>query len=209
MIRVERKDEPDGFNEQVRVPGKDYMAKNPGKEPPDYWKNCKSDLYKAYNGYCAYTTFRINGRLNAVVDHFLPRSHHPEQLYEWSNYRLSSFHINSVKKDHEPIIDPFELPENAFRLADDMRIEVNPEAFSDEEGRALAHKTLQILRLNRPEWLADRAEMIDEALRLKNEAEEGDDAYEHLISANLYKQSRFLHQEAVRKGYVTPNIRQC
>lgn len=204
MIRVERKDEPAGFNELVRVPGKAYTEKNPNKKPPELWKKCKSDLYKAYDGYCAYTTFKINGQLNAVVDHFLPGSHHSEQLYEWSNYRLSSFHINSVKKDCESIADPFELPENAYRLANDMSIEVNPEAFSDEESRALAHTTIQRLKLNRPEWLADRADMIEEALKLEKEAIEGDMAYHLLISDQLYKQSRFLHQEAVRMGYVKP-----
>lgn len=204
MIRVERMDEPAGFNEKVRVPGKAYVGKNPEKKPPKFWKECRSELYKAYDGYCAYTTFKINGQLNAVVDHFLPQSLHPELLYEWSNYRLSSFHINSVKKDCELIIDPFELPENAFRLADDMSIEVNSEAFTNEEDRTLAHNTLQFLKLNRPEWLADRARMLEEALELKKEASKGDEAYHFLISKQLYKQSRFLHQEAVRMGYVNP-----
>lgn len=203
MIRVERKEEPADFNEAVRVPGNDFVSKNPkGKEPPKFWNRCREDLYEAYEGYCAYTTFKINCRLDAVVDHFLPQSRHPELRYEWSNYRLASSHINSVKKDAEPIFDPFELPEEAFRLAEDMRIEVNPEAFSDEKDLALASETLRRLGLNRPELIADRTEMQDEALRLIGEGMSDEIAL--IVSESLLKQSRFLHREAVRKGYVKP-----
>lgn len=200
MIRVERKEEPADFDKKVRARGEAYLSKHPGKEPLNYWKNCKEDLYRAYNGYCAYTTFRINGRLDAVVDHFLPKSRHPELCYEWSNYRLSSFHINSVKKDSEQVIDPFELPEDAFRLAEDMRIEVNLEAFSREEDLDLARKTLQILNLNSPALVEDRVRMQDEALSLIKEGMSEDVAF--IVSKQLLKQSRFIHREAVRKGYV-------
>ena len=202
MIRVERKEEPADFNEEVRVPGNNFVARNPKRKPPKYWNKCRGDLYKAYEGYCAYTTFKINCRLDAVVDHFLPQSRHPELRYEWSNYRLASSHINSVKKDAEPIFDPFELPEEAFRLAEDMRIEVNPEAFSDEKDLALASETLRRLGLNRPELIADRTEMQDEALRLIGEGMSDEIAL--IVSESLLKQSRFLHREAVRKGYVKP-----
>ncbi len=202
MIRVERKEEPADFDKKVRVRGKAYLSKHPGKEPLDYWKNCKEDLYEAYDGYCAYTTFRINSRLDAVVDHFLSKSRHPELCYEWSNYRLSSFHINSVKKDSEQVIDPFELPEDAFRLAEDMSIEVNPEAFSGEEDLASARKTLQILDLNCPALIEDRVRMQDEALRLIKERTNDDVV--SIVSRQLLKQSRFIHREAVRKGYVKP-----
>ena len=173
MIRVERKEEPADFDREVRVPGNHFVSQNPGKEPRKFWNKCREDLYKAYEGYCAYTTFKINCRLDAVVDHFLPQSLHPELRYEWSNYRLASFHINSVKKDAEPIFDPFELPEDAFRL-----------------------------KLNCPELIADRTEMRDEALRLIEEGMSEEAAL--IVSKQLLEQSRFLHREAVRKGYVKP-----
>lgn len=197
---MERKEEPANFDRDVRIPGNAYISKHPRKKTPAYWEKCKGDLYKAYGGYCAYTTFKIKGQLNAVVDHFLPKSRHPALCYEWSNYRLSSSYINSVKKDSERIIDPFELPEDAFRLADDMRIEVNSEAFSNEDDRALAHDTLRILHLNCPEWVASRMEMQEEALRLIEEGMGGNTAL--IVSKQLLGQSRFLHREAVRKGYV-------
>lgn len=200
MIRVERKCEPATFDLSVRKPGNDFVKKNPKKQPPKYWRECREDLYNAYEGYCAYTTFKINGRGNAVVDHFLPQKTHPNLLYEWSNYRLSSFHVNSVKKDIEPIIDPFELPEDAFRLAEDMNIEVNTSAFSDAKELALARDTLKRLKLNSPELIADRREMLDEALR---EVKEHPNAT-RLVSEMLYRQSRFLHREMVRKGYISP-----
>ena len=202
MIRVERKEEPADFDREVRVPGNHFVSQNPGKEPRKFWNKCREDLYKAYGGYCAYTTFKINCRLDAVVDHFLPQSLHPELRYEWSNYRLASFHINSVKKDAEPIFDPFELPEDAFRLAEDMSIVVNPGAFPSEEDLALANETLRRLKLNCPELIADRMEMRDEALRLIEEGMSEEAAL--IVSKQLLEQSRFLHREAVRKGYVKP-----
>ncbi len=204
MIRVERQEEPPNFDKEVRARGNDYVAKHPGEKPPAYWNNCKGDLYRAYGGYCAYTTIRINGQSNSVVDHFLPQSRHPELRYEWSNYRLSSFYINSVKRDAEPIIDPFELPENAFHLAEDMSIEVNPEAFANEEAVALAQDTLRRLKLNSPEWLADREGFLEEALKLQQEGKTRDKTNDLHISRQLYGLSRFLHQEAVRMGYVKP-----
>ena len=90
----------------------------------------------------------------------------------------------------------------AFRLAEDMRIEVNPEAFSDEKDLALASETLRRLGLNRPELVADRTEMQDEAMRLIEEGTSDEIAL--IVSESLLKQSRFLHREAVRKGYVKP-----
>ncbi len=100
------------------------------------------------------------------------------------------------------MIDPFEWPEDAFRLAEDMSIEVNPEAFSGEEDLASAHKTLQILDLNCPALIEDRVRMQDEALRLIKERTNDDVV--SIVSRQLLKQSRFIHREAVRKGYVKP-----
>lgn len=200
MIRVEPAAEPDNFDATVRQPGLKYLAENPGREPRAYWKACKRDLFHAYHGYCAYTTFRINSRNDAVVDHFLPKSRHPDLCYEWSNYRLSSFHINSVKNNAENISDPFTLPDNAFRLTAGMKVEVNAEAFRTEEERRLAQHTIYRLKLNSSELIADRRCMLDAAMELlKNGREKAS-----VVAQVLRHQSRFIYNEAVRMGCVPP-----
>ncbi|MBQ7023118.1 MAG: hypothetical protein IJN29_06020 [Akkermansia sp.] len=204
MIKVTQADEPEHFDTQVRQPGLAYLEKHPEKAPYPYWKNCRDELYKAYHGYCAYTTFKINSRLDAVVDHFLPKAHHAEQCYEWTNYRLSSFHINAVKKDSEEIADPFLLPENAFRLEEDMKIEVNEEAFLSDSERELARRTITRLKLNEHELVDDRTDMMNSVLKLLNE--NADDYSKAIVAKQLHAQSRFLYQEAVRLKYITPVV---
>ncbi|MGN0874366.1 MAG: hypothetical protein ACI4OZ_04165 [Akkermansia sp.] len=133
------------------------------------------------------------------MDHFLPKSRHPDQCYEWSNYRLSSFHINSVKNNAENISDPFTLPDNAFRLTAGMKVEVNAEAFRTEEERRLAQHTIYRLKLNSSELIADRRCMPDAAMELS----ENDRDKASVVAQVLRRQSRFIYNEAVRMGCVT------
>lgn len=202
MIKIEPAEEPSDFEKKVRKPGLAYLAAHPGKEPKSLWNNCRSDMYNAYGGYCAYTTFKINSRLDAVVDHFLPKSSHVDKVYEWSNFRLSSFHVNSVKKDSENIVDPFKLPENAFHLEEDMILAVNDGAFLSEEECTLAHETIKRLKLNSRELIDDRNEMLIEFLRIKKEY--SDVHSKQILACLLNGRSRFLYQEAVRLKYIEP-----
>lgn len=202
MIKIKPAEEPSDFEERVRKPGLDYLAVHPGKGPKPLWNNCRNDLYNAYGGYCAYTTFRINSRLDAVVDHFLPKSSHVDKVYEWSNFRLSSFHVNSVKKDSENIVDPFKLPENAFHLEEDMILAVNDGAFLSEEECTLAHETIKRLKLNSRELIDDRNDMLNEFFRIKKE--DADANNQQILAYLLNRRSRFLYQEAVRLEYIAP-----
>lgn len=203
MIRIELAKEPPDFNEKVRLPGREYLCSHPKGELRPYWTACKNALYEAYQGYCSYTTFRIPSRLDAVVDHFLPKSTHPDSAYEWDNYRLSSFHVNSVKNDSEEIIDPMLIPENGFLLEEDMKIKANPAAFDTFESLHLAEKTIERLKLNSAELIHDRNALIEEMLSCVNEC--GDAAESLTIVARmLCKQSRFLYREAVRLNYLPP-----
>lgn len=212
MRKIEQAPEPEGFDEKVRQPGMEFLATHPkGTKPKDYWKECKDDLYDAYAGYCAYTTFRITPRSDAVVDHFLPKAGKEGrgQIYEWSNYRLSSFYVNCVKNEGVGIIDPVDLPANAFVLDDSMRLHVNHGAFDSEEDAQKAEFTLARLGLNSQAYIRDRRDNINELLHL-DDPREGCDCLRIPAMPSregafaLRRQSLFLYEEAVRLGYCEP-----
>ena len=53
MIHVALKDEPPDFDERVRQQG--LQALERGDNPlPGYWRRCLDDLYRLYEGICAY-----------------------------------------------------------------------------------------------------------------------------------------------------------
>jgi len=118
MIHVERQEEPPDFDKQVRQKGLAFLRSSPsGTKPYPYWRDCLDDLYSSYGGICAYLAIhfeRVTG--GGVVEHFLPKSKRTDLIYEWSNYRLASSIVNSRKRDHEGILDPFEIENGWFHL---------------------------------------------------------------------------------------------
>lgn len=213
MRKVTPAEEPKDFDVSVRQPGRSYLEKHPGKAPKDFWNKCKSDLYKAYEGYCAYTTFRIIPRDSAVVEHFLPKSlrQNLDECYEWRNYRLASFHVNSVKGAATDLFDPFLLPQHAFVLDDAMFLHVNRAAFATEHDAEKAEYTLLRLGLNSNDLLEDRREAFSEFLCLGVDSEDPRHICfpEHPSNCKdcihaLQRHSLFLYEEAVRFGYCLP-----
>ena len=203
MIKISQAQEPADFDEKVRRPGLRFLKEHPDSNPKDFWSACKGELYAAYRGYCAYTTFRIVPRTDATVDHFMPKSIRRDLSYEWSNYRLCSPHANAVKKDATGLLDPVSLPENAFFLREDGSIEANPAAFSSENELASAVHTVSRLRLNSPALVYDRAEHLDTLLANIAEASpENRDAACRCAARSLRRQSRFLYEQAVRMNYI-------
>lgn len=121
MIPVSIQPEPIDFTEQVRIPGKKFLANVPkpnsqqwrGKE---YWQRALPDMRKAYNSICAYSAFWIpHSTGNHSIDHFIPKSIQPHLAYEWPNYRYVSARFNSRKGTHT-IVDPFKLQPGWFIL---------------------------------------------------------------------------------------------
>lgn len=148
MIPVPEQPEPDDFDKKVRQPGKLWLAKNPDEsrssQLPRHWTRILDELYDAYHGICAYHCIYIERALSsATVDHFLPKSKHRELVYEWSNYRLCCHACNSAKKEHEGILDPFDIKPYTFYI-DFLTGEIYPA----EDAPPNAQKTINVLELN-------------------------------------------------------------
>lgn len=117
MIRVERVDEPDNFEEECRQPGKRWLTEHPGGDPHDHplWKNVRGELREAFRGRCGFLGHWIH---RGTVDHWASVSNHPELAYEWNNYRYVAGEINSAKKPRwdGKLLDPFEIDGDWFEL---------------------------------------------------------------------------------------------
>jgi hypothetical protein len=117
--------EPKRFDVDCRTKGRDWLASSTGKEfvnktrkrPQDYWSPFRNDLRKSFDGRCAYSAMWLSG---GTVDHFEScnasrDSGRPEQIYEWTNYRLADSAVNSSKKD-AVYLDPLVVQDGWFEV---------------------------------------------------------------------------------------------
>lgn len=119
--------EPFYFDARIRKRGQAWITANPGSTKyEDYWTECSGDLAEAFDELCAYSV-EFCPESGASVDHFLPKRDHPDQVYEWGNYRHSAYKINS-RKWKNPTLDPFAIGPGwfAIRLLD-LHAEVTQE----------------------------------------------------------------------------------
>ncbi len=125
MIPVQAQAEPPDFQKKVREKGRKHLVANPVQPPVapkywtkrEYWRDSLGDLRTRYASMYAFSAIRICPVTGAgSVEHFKPRSKHPDHAYEWANFRLVCNRMNGRKQDHEDVIDPFDLPEDVFEL---------------------------------------------------------------------------------------------
>lgn len=148
MIPVTPAPEPEDFDRKVRQPGLKACAK--GKLPP-LWCEVKDDMLAAYGGICAYFCIYIEPVTGAATtDHFLPKSKHPDKVYEWSNYRLACSLANSCKGDYEDVLDPFELKNGMFAI-DLISLKVVP-GLEAGKNRQEIKNTIARLKLNSDDY---------------------------------------------------------
>jgi uncharacterized protein (TIGR02646 family) len=203
VIPVVAQPEPPAFDLRVRQRGREWIVKNnldpnAPKPPsvsypsPAYWAkqpdgySCLQELYVAYNKICAYTGLRIN-KDEKTVDHFVAKSRRVGLAFEWSNYRLACFSVNSKKTDFEQILDPFLLePETFFLILESGEIYVNPSC----ENKALAQLTLDTLELDAHEYREIRLEHY-------TDFQNGD-----ISQTYLKKLAPFVYLEALRQGRI-------
>jgi hypothetical protein len=150
MIPVQLKAEPVSFNNAVRQPGKAYLVKNPMPTSKEFqknshWKKSAQDLHAAYSGICAYTCFYLAPY--GSTDHFLPKSNHPNEAYEWNNFRLCSPRVNGYKGDSADVIDPFVVQPGWFAL-DVPSCLVKPGVGLSDVVTTQVEATIKRLRLN-------------------------------------------------------------
>jgi len=141
--------EPTGFDQNVRRRGAAYLKATPGhknfKPGHDYWKWASNELFVAYGRICAYTCWYMP--LIGTLDHYLPKSKYPELAYEWSNYRLALHRMNMNKSDSTEVVDPFAVQPGWFAL-DFPSCLVVPGPNIGAPIEAQVRKTIDILKLN-------------------------------------------------------------
>jgi hypothetical protein len=141
MIRVTLAQEPASFDKRVRQKGLSAIAelvgepqlKNrpgpkrtkkhhhrdeiPASEFPPYWEAAIEDLLVAYHRQCAFLSCYIEPATGTpTTDHMIPKSRDWERVYEWTNYRLASHLMNSLKSDLIDFLDPIDIRDDWFGL---------------------------------------------------------------------------------------------
>ncbi|MHB8103596.1 MAG: HNH endonuclease [Methanosarcina sp.] len=164
MIPIIQQPEPSDFSIEVRIPGTQFLSTTPSPNKKqwnnnNYWKHCSQNLYRAYEGICAYTGIWIS-KSSATVDHFIPKSNAPHLAYEWTNYRLSCDKANSNKSNVD-ILDPFQIHYDWFLLGFPSLL-VIPNRTLSRSDYSKVDKTINILRLNNECFVEDRLHWLME-----------------------------------------------
>ncbi|WP_395007660.1 hypothetical protein [Undibacterium sp.] len=162
MIRVEQKPEPLTFDQEVRQPGLKFLRDCPSPngvqfKKKEYWKKSAAELHSAYGGVCAFTCMYVMPP--ASTDHFLPKSLHPGQAYEWSNFRLAAPRVNGFKDNSIQVVDPFVVEPGWFVL-DFPSCLVKPGAELSALKKSQVKNSITILRLNDEHFVQERANIM-------------------------------------------------
>ena len=159
MIPVVEKPEPDGFNDLVRKDGEAFLKATPNPaswDGKDYWKRAAPNLRKEYGGLCAYLACWFPDDTSYdTVDHYLPKSKYPKLAYEWFNYRLASPRMNSLKGNHEDVLDPFKI-EYGWFILEIPSFMVKPSPDLEREIATQVQATIHRLKLDRDERFIKR-----------------------------------------------------
>ncbi len=153
MIRVAQMPEPAEFDERVRKPGHTFLQRCPNPTQKQwnthsYWRGILQLLHTEYNGICGYSCHWIPYDTGAdTVEHFKPKSKHPQEAYEWRNYRLVCQLLNSRKGEDEEILDPFLIQDGWF-VIDFPSLIVKPASGLKDDLRERIKKTCDVLGLN-------------------------------------------------------------
>jgi uncharacterized protein (TIGR02646 family) len=157
MIPVTRQPEPAAFDAEVRQIGLAHLRKKglPLDQPlprktkiTAYWRECLTELHKAYGGICAYLCIyieRVTG--GCSVEHFIAKSANPGLAYEWSNYRLVCSTMNSRKNNYSDVFDPFDLAPDLFHL-EIVTGRICPNPKLDKNAKQDVKKTIKRLKLD-------------------------------------------------------------
>ena len=145
--------EPADFETNCREKGRLWLAgkrlagKNPKtSEYPNYWAGYEDDLAKAFHHRCGWWAMWI---AEGDVEHFLSRKNHPDEAYEWRNYRYIAGSVNGSKGNHDDkVLDPFEVQDGWFEV--------------------LLPSMQLVATANLPPALAEKAKFTLNKLRLRN-----------------------------------------
>ena len=150
------------------------------------WNRVYDELHRLYGGFCAYTCFFQVDR--ATVDHFRPKTPHPDLAYEWDNYRLSSPRTNQFKGSREDVLDPFAIKDEWFVLDFPSCLVRVCDGLEDTLADAVTC-TIDALRLNDDDYLVQRRFDLVQAF-----------ADGHISQAYIRKMNPFVFDEITRQG---------
>lgn len=195
MIPVVLQPEWADFDTKVRQPGLAWLAGKgialngplPAKTKiPDYWSRSNKALWDAYGGVCGYLAIYFEWATGASsTDHFVAKSKDAGQAYEWANYRLSCLGANRNKNKFDDVLDPVSLAADTFEL-NLVSGEIAPGRGLNTATAAMAHKTIQRLKLDSPELNKMRQKHFSRYVRNRDEQD-------------LREQSPFVWYEAQRQ----------
>lgn len=156
LIRVAPKPEYPGFNAEVRQPGAAFLSICPASNSKEFgkknfWSKAAKELHAAYGGICAYTAVYLPEQ--GSVDHYNPKTTHPQLAYEWSNYRLASGRVNNAKGNQADVLDPF-LVESDWFFLDLPSCMLRPNPALDKPVRSQVARTIHGLKLNHDDFYA-------------------------------------------------------
>jgi hypothetical protein len=135
MMFVATPEEPADFEEKVRAPGRGLLQELRGDPSArkrtgpkrkavtkitsakltDYWTRCLPDLWRAFRGVCGYACLYVDPVSGAsTVDHWKPKSLHPDDAYEWGNLRFACLTMNRRRERGGEICDPYAVKDGWF-----------------------------------------------------------------------------------------------
>ncbi len=190
MIKVELQLKPADFDSKVKKPGQDFLSKVPrprGKQwkNKDFWCDVIPDMMTAYKSICAYSSLWIKPD-QPTIDHYVSRDENPKLAYEWSNFRLARWRINTSKRNHKDVLDPFTIGENWFEL-DFPTFGIKPNPKLDNSEKEAVAKTIERLKLDNNDYRDAREAWFN--------------AFKHDIS-KLEEKAPFIASEMKRQGYI-------
>lgn len=196
MIPVTLQPEPADFDTRVRKKGQAWLKAQgieldapPPKagDLPAYWSHSNRQLWDAYSGTCAYLAIYFEWVTGASsTDHFVAKSRHAGDAYEWDNYRLSCLGANRNKSNFDDLLDPIGLAADTFVL-NLASGQISPNPALDAAQKQRARQTIERLKLDSPDHNAMRAKHFARYLRGKD-------------ADTLRELSPFVWYEAQRQG---------
>lgn len=198
MIRVAAQPEYATFDAEVRRPGAAFLTTCPSPtsamfKKKNLWSKAARHLHEAYSGVCAYTAMYLPEQ--GTVDHYLPKTSHPQLAYEWSNYRLASGRVNGSKGNQTNILDPFCVHDDWFFM-DIPACLLLPNPALDKPLRSEIAGTINSLRLNQDDnYVQERCNILIEYSR-------GD-----ISMGFLERRYPFLAKEVRRQEIDQPELR--
>jgi uncharacterized protein (TIGR02646 family) len=214
MHAVDRGDEPPklrAVREQYTPQWVRYYRNGEGKKPnDDHWRKFQPHLSRAFSAICGYCERCCKGQ----VDHFRPKSRHPELVYAWSNWILACPTCNQNKSEKWPrggYVDPCAKtrpaqPEAYFTF-DTLTGELIPRAGLSPQRRKKAFQMIEDLGLNayyhqkeRVQWL----DVLEAALRGEDPDDPDHAEFIRLVAGRDAELSSITRTFLTEHGYAIP-----